>query len=253
MKICTQCNSVEPNDVKICSRCGGNNFNNTYVIDNNHINYNSNFDETEYKKTRKKKMYSMLGVLALILLIIVGLTAVKITHDANTNESNTSISDINQNISGYIKNNIYQNEWADVKFNLGTEWKEASKKQYKSYEDEITKCDFYANNNDETSVAVLVSDLSSPEMLSFSEEQLNREMANGIASGMQNASATEPTYALVANQLYMYSDITGQIDNKDVCITTLVRRIEEKAVIINITSNSVEKNQAIIDSIESCD
>lgn len=58
---------------------------------------------------------------------------------------------------------------------------------------------------------------------------------------MQNASATEPTYALVSNQLYMYSDITGQIDNKDVCITTLVRRIEEKAVIINVTSNSVEK------------
>lgn len=62
-----------------------------------------------------------------------------------------------------------------------------------------------------------------------------------FASGMQNASATEPTYALVSNQLYMYSDITGQIDNKDVCITTLVRRIEEKAVIINVTSNSVEK------------
>lgn len=55
MKICTKCNSVEPDNVKICSRCGGNNFNNTYVIDNNYINYNSNFDETEYKKNKKKR------------------------------------------------------------------------------------------------------------------------------------------------------------------------------------------------------
>ena len=69
--------------------------------------------------------------------------------------------------------NVGLNEWADIKFNLGTEWKEASKKQYKSYEDEITKCDFYANNNDDgTSIAVLVSDLSSPEMLSYSESAL---------------------------------------------------------------------------------
>ncbi|MGN0533085.1 MAG: hypothetical protein ACI4IK_01890 [Eubacterium sp.] len=253
MKTCNKCNSIEQDSAKFCSNCGSQDFNFNYVINNNDIRYDSFEDENDIKKTRKKKMLSMLGVLALILLIIIGIAVVKITHDASKNENNTSASGNFEVICGDIDDGIYQNNWADIKFSMSSEWTEGSKKQYDSYEDKITRCDFYANNNDGESMVVLISDLSSPEMLSYSEEQLNREMANGIASSMQSASATEPTYAMVSNQLYMYSDITGQIDNKNVCISTFVRKIEEKAVIINITSNSVEKNHEIIDSIESCD
>lgn len=253
MKTCNNCNSIEQDSAKICSNCGSQDFNFNYIINKDDISYDTFEDDNDIKKARKKKMFSMLGVLALILLLIIGFAVVKITHDDNKNDNNTSASESFEVIGGNIDEGIYQNNWADIKFSMSTEWTEGSNKQYDSYEDKITKCDFYANDNDGASIVVLISDLSSPEMSSYSEEQLNKEMSNGIASGMQNAIATKPTYALVSNQLYMCSDITGQIDNNDACITTLVRKIEEKAIIINITSHSIERNQEIINSIESCD
>lgn len=255
MKTCNNCNSIEQDSAKICSNCGSQDFNFNYIINKDDISYDTFEDDNDIKKARKKKIFSMIGVLVLILLLIIGFAVVKITHDADANktESNTSASENFEGICGNIEEGIYQNNWADIKFSMSAGWTEGSNKQYDSYEDKITKCDFYANDNDGASIVVLISDLSSPEMSSYSEEQLNKEMSNGIASGMKNAIATKPTYALVSNQLYMCSDITGQIDNNDAFITTLIRKIEEKAVIINITSNSAERNQEIIDSIESCD
>ena len=45
---------------------------------------------------------------------------------------------------GTIENNVYTNEWADMKFELDDTWKKGSDAEFKSYENENTECGLIA-------------------------------------------------------------------------------------------------------------
>lgn len=45
---------------------------------------------------------------------------------------------------GTIENNVYTNEWADMKFELDDTWKQGSDAEFKSYENENTDCGLIA-------------------------------------------------------------------------------------------------------------
>ena len=55
---------------------------------------------------------------------------------------------------------------------------------------------------------------------------------------------------MLGNQLYMFIDTIGKIDEKAVCITTYIRFIDQYAIVINITDDSPKKTHAIADMIE---
>lgn len=259
MKICTNCNNVEADTSKFCSNCGSSSFRDEHSIDNEIYNSQTNYefltDETiiEAKKRRKKKMLSMLGVLALILIVLVFVTAIKVTHDSKvTKPSNDYTNNTEIPYSeGIFENSVYVNNWADIKIELPESWSEASQKQYSSYEDEITTCDFYAENSDGDLLSILFINLSSNDT-TYSEDEILREMTTGISSKLENPNTTEPLYQLLGNQLYLYSDVEGKINDKDMCITSYVRFQDEYAIVINITSKNPENNHSISASIDSC-
>ncbi len=45
---------------------------------------------------------------------------------------------------GTIENNVYTNEWANIKFELDDTWKKGSDAEFKSYENENTECGLIA-------------------------------------------------------------------------------------------------------------
>lgn len=260
MKTCINCNNLEPDSSKFCSNCGGSYFRDEYSTNNNENVFQTNqpflTDDSirETNQRKKKKMFSMLGVLSLILIVLVFATAIKVTHDSKKMSDTTlTYSDTTSFSTGNINNNIYSNEWADIKFDMQDNWSEVSNQQYESYEDEITTCDFYAENSDGSQLAILLIDMSKDDTFNYTESTLIEEFSAGAASGMNNSATSEVMYQLLGNQLYLYTDITGKINGNETCITTYVRMIDDHAIVINITSNSPENNHVIAELIDSCE
>lgn len=258
MKLCNNCNNIEHESSKYCSNCGSSDFktndnerktNYSYYTIQNSANYYN-----DGKNLKKKKMLSMLGVLALIFIILIFVTAFKLVHDAKINKNMdvtySSKDDITYS-AGTIKDGFYSNRWADIKFTMSEGWSEASQDQYKSYEDEITTCDFYAKNTDGSLIAVVFVDLSNEDDLNYSEYDLMKELSVGVLSRFTKFKISDNLYQLIGNQLYLYSDISGNINNSNICITSYIRKNENRAIVINITSNSAEQNHKIAESIES--
>lgn len=80
MKRCTSCNYMERDGANFCSNCG----NSSFEEQRDYYWAESESEEEIFREARirrKKKMYSMLGVLGLIFLFLILFTAVKITLD----------------------------------------------------------------------------------------------------------------------------------------------------------------------------
>lgn len=247
MKICNNCNSTQPDSVKVCTNCGSSSLRNSIEK----ISYYEDYNFAEIKKSRNKKMIYALIIGVLAITVIIALTIIKISLD-NSFDKKQYAESTTCSIDGEIVQNIYTNKWADLKIQLVNNWQNAPDKKYKSYEDKITKCDLYAMNDNNASIVVLITDLSFEEVGNYSEYELINEMSSGIGTRIANAKTEENSYQLIGNQLYLHTNITGMVEKNNISVSLYTRIIDDKAIIINVTSDSIEENQHIVEKIESC-
>ena len=131
-------NCIMPDDNKSCSYFESENFERIHSQGNNmsdkvyeYTKYSINVDVS---RKRKKKMFIMLAVLVIILISLLSFSAIKIIIDSkakNSSQSNNLIQQEEIAFSfGNISGNIYQNKWADIKFALENNWKQAPKEKY---------------------------------------------------------------------------------------------------------------------------
>lgn len=223
------------------------------------ITNTDNYEQLESAKSnnRKKKMFSMLGVLAIILVVLIFVGALKVSIDNKGDDKATDISPTSKEVVsfsfGKVNGNVYENRWADIKCSVNGEWTEATKEQYSTYKDESTTCVFDILSNDKCEIAILLIDLSKhPSFINYSEDMLLSEFSVGVSSKIENANTSKNSYQMLGNQLYLYADVKGKISNREVCVTSYLRKLDDYAIVVNISSNSAEKNHVLSDLIESC-
>lgn len=266
MKICNNCNHCEPDTTDFCSNCESRDFsvNENLINDYDEKKNNKSYDYTENTidfydpNVRKKKMFSMLGILAIILVVLVVFTAIKITLD---NSQKDDIQNNNQTTQeeiafsyGEFNGNIYHNNWADIKCYLDKDWKQVSKEKYDLYKDENTTCDFIAMSNDGSQIAILLIDLSNNQSLVYSsEDELIKDFSLRISNRIEKPKISENQYQMLGNQLYLYSDIEGKTSEKEICITSYIRKKDNYAIVVNISSVNAEKNHVLSEMIYSCE
>lgn len=264
--MCNNYNHCEQDTDKFCSDCGSQDFS----VNKSSFNYyddKKNIESYDYTENtidfygpnvRKKKMFSMLGVLTIILVILVVFTAIKITLD---NSPKKDIKNNNQTTQeeiafsyGKFNGNIYYNNWADIKCSLDNNWKQASKDNYELYNDENTTCDFNAISNDGSQISILIIDLSNNQSLLYSSEnELIKDYSSGISKKIENSKVSVIQYQMLGNQLYQYTDIEGKISEKEICITSYIRKKDNYAIVVNISSVNSEKNHVLSEMIDSCE
>lgn len=247
MKICNNCNSMQPDEASFCSNCGSSSLRN--AVEN--MAYYDNYNFAEVKKRKNKKIAIIISVLALIMVVLLAAAAIKIFSSSAV--PNNGISDDTPDyVYGTISQDVYTNEWADLRFQLTDGWENAAEEKYKAFDGELTKCDFHAIYTDGSNVVVMIMDLSRKEFQSYSENQLLDELSEGFIEGVDNAEKSENSYQTVANQLYSHTSVNGKVDNTDidVCISAYVKKIDNKAVFIAVTSNTIEKNNSVIEMFQ---
>lgn len=261
MKKCNICNLIASDDIKYCSNCGSNDFEKINTQENNMsrevYDYTESSVNSDISNNRKKKMFAMLGVLAIVLVALVAFTAIKITIDSkakNDSQNNKHIQREEVAFSlGEISGNKYRNEWADIQFVLDNNWKQAPKENYSFFEDENATCDFNALSDDNSQITVLLIDLSSKEsLLLLSEDDLVKEYSKGISKKLDEPKTSEIQYQMLGNQVYLYSDVSGKANDNEICITSFLRKKNDYAIIINVSSVNAEKNHKTSEKIESC-
>lgn len=263
MKRCKKCNYVMSDGNNYCSNCGSNDFEIIYTqensMDSGAYEYSEYQIDSEAAKIRKKKMLSMLGVLVIIFLALIAFAAVKMSLDSKAQKESQAENQTQQEeISfsyGDINGNMYRNKWADMQFAFDDNWKQAPKDSYNYFEDKKAVCDFNAVSADNKSqITVFLIDLSNQDSrLTLSEADLLKEYSAEVSKKIDGAKVSEYQYQLIGNSLFVYTDASGQINGNDICVTTYLRRKDDYAILINISSVNAERNQKLSEKFEPCE
>ncbi len=262
MKKCKNCNFVAPDNSNFCSNCGSKNFETVYApesgMSSDVYEYNG-YEIDDETKARKKKMYSMLGVLVIILLAILAFGAIKISLDSKAQKEAQAGNQTQQEETvfsyGEISGNVYRNKWADLRFVFDDNLKQAPKDSYDYLEDKNAVCDFNAISADNKSqIAVFLTDLSNREsLLNLSEADLLKEYSSKVVKRIEGAQLSDSQYQLIGNSLFMYTDVSGKADGNDICVTTYLRKKDNYAIIISVSSAYPERNHKLADKFEPCE
>ncbi len=260
MKLCSKCNNTESDSANFCSNCGSTELIPVHRIKNefgDQINQSVSFENTDPQKelkTRKKKMLAFIGVLIILMLALLTFFFVKTSLDAkeaNRREAEKRSIDYYTPYSpGKVENGVYKNKWADIEITMKSDWKEATKEQYRSVENDCTSCEFYAFTKDNSSISVLCVDLTKiPDVTNQTEDELLFPLLDKVTPDMKDKTVSEMDYEMIGNQLYRYVDTTGQVDGADTCFSSYLRIKDSYAYFISITGETPEKNHALVKTL----
>ena len=262
MKKCKNCGFVMQDNCNFCSNCGSKDFETVYApgsgMENDVYEYNG-YGVDDEAKARKKKMYSMLGVLVIILLAILAVGAIKISIDSKAQKEAQAGNQTQQEETafsyGEISGNVYRNKWADLRFAFDDNLKQAPKDSCEYIEDKSAVCDFNAVSADNKSrITVFLTDLSNREsLLNLSEADLLKEYSSKAAKRIEGSQLSDSQYQLIGNSLFMYADASGKTGGSDICVTTYLRKKDNYAIIISVSSAYPERNHKLADKFEPCE
>lgn len=137
---------------------------------------------------------------------------------------------------GSIKDNVYTNEWANLKFELNDKWCEGSASDYTSYENSTTDCGLIAGKATEGRQLAIVFE-SNPTSL-LNEKSYLDAFVNSIKSASDAYTFSEYTTQTIAGKEFLCVAMTLDAGNANVYQYEYVKLYDGKFISIIVTSTS---------------
>ena len=263
MKKCNVCSAIVNDNDKFCSTCGNADFSVEYnneepkqfIVYPNGINPNGDGAEIRYfsditsaskSKPKKKKGGKVVGIIfAVALLLMAGGLALNIIND-DSDDDNYHYSDIDFT-EGSVIYDQYQNDWADMSFNLSDGWTNGTEDDYAGINNELVTCGLYATKGTST-LTIAFIDISG-DTATNTDDYL-KEYLTGVTGSMDSAKSAEPTYQMFGNYSYVYSDTVGKVGGADLHLASCMRKQDDYIILISVTGASQDSNHMILNQID---
>lgn len=222
MKKCNNCGRVDADSVLFCASCGGQDF--SYQQEGEAQSAQYNFTPTQIKG-KVKAWQIILIALACIAIAAAGVLAV------------INLINATPYTNGKVTDNVYVNEWAELRFDLSNGYKDITEDEREYYEDESSDIGFAAEKTDSSVyIALSFQDLGSTR--GYSEKEGMDDFLEGYSDELKTDYGVTPTVSeyfkySVAGKEYTTSKVeVGGIFSEYHCI-----RFEgEYAVILSVTA-----------------
>ena len=236
MKKCKNCGKLNSNTVLFCSDCGSDDFD---IRQTEEFSQDTRFDFTPTEiKGRVKAWQVILIALGCIALIAAGIFAVK------------SILSVKSYTKGEIVENVYTNEWAELKFVIDGGFSDVTAEEAQYLEDQYSEVGFIAyDESSGYSISVLYYHIGNTN--GYSEKEGMDDHLLGYADGFEDIGIT-PTISeyfqySVADKAYT----TAKIDFESLGVEYKCIRYEgEYAIIITVIAPTEEEVKSIISKFE---
>ncbi len=223
-------------------------------------------DEQTIKKRKNRRLFFSLGGIAICLVILVVTFALKgafmeeeepvdLSALASLAEQYTSSSSRQDDTSaanstdtpetmpfsyGSIENNVYSNQWANLRFDMGENWVEAPQEAYDTYYTDTTSCDFYCVNAKSHLIAVVFTDISSMwEIDLYSDADLMQDYIEVFIEQLGEPVSQNTEETVFAGQTYQHSDL---LFSNNVCFSIYLRRQDDYIITCLITGEDAREN-----------
>ncbi len=136
---------------------------------------------------------------------------------------------------GSVSNNVYTNEWANIKFELDSTWKEGPASDYKTYENTTTDCGLIAGIATEGRQFAIVFE---KDITKSYDEKEYLDNATKMLSGVTGYTYGDYYKKTVAGKEYLGVDITLNANGVTVYQAMFVKLYDGRFIAFSVTSAS---------------
>lgn len=237
MKNCKNCGRALSDDALFCSGCGGNDF----AVNSAEANTQDgqfNFTPTEIKG--KIKAWQIIVIaLGCIALIAAGILAVK------------NILSVKSYSRGEMVDNVYTNDWAEIKYVFDNGFEDATATEGVYYDDEYVDVGFVAlRNEDGASVSITFQHLGNTR--GYSEREGMDDYLEGYEEEIKAETGITPTVSAQFKHSIAGKEYTAvRVDIPGVCVEYHCIRFDgEYATVITAYAINNEDAEAFLSNFE---
>lgn len=264
-KRCYNCKTIVDQNINFCPDCGNNQFewvdkDITMQLRTEHSPwYNQEVSNTtrEQNKIEEKRSNKLkIIVITMILIIIVGsLFAILMSFFSNNDADISNQGPKVEYTKGELVNNVYYNEWADIKVSIPEGYSNATEDEYSNSTDEVSDCllIFYEPSGD--NMIISAQDISSYPNISVDAylDGIMQNMENdvSIVFGLENVDITYwvnkeriqlhgYTYVQLSYQIAIKGEGQSRIQN------IYARKIDNRILMFITSVDTEEKNKYLL-------
>ena len=268
MKKCNKCSNIVNENDKFCLKCGNNDFTLEqtenkeepieFIYFRDGINPDGIGREVRYlnksvlsngpqEPKKDKKNSKVLGyiVAGLLLLIIVGMALTSL-NDKSENSNNNDYEYEEENVEftkGSIIDGIYQNEWADMSFDLKDGWEIKDKES----DNEVITYGLSATKDFSTLTIAFVKTYENEENIDIYDYL--EDYISGLKSAIENPVVIGPEYNMFGDHSYIYADVYGTANKIPIYFTSGMRRVNNYIVVVTASGITKESTHEIFNQI----
>lgn len=249
-KQCKSCGSNVPNDANFCQMCGG-----AYFTINNQTPIQQNYNQTwqhpiPQNQPPKKKTGLTIGIIVAVLIVLAGIgeLAERVFQELGYGDNNSEETSEKLYYSkGTFDGSIYENKWADIKFELPEGYSNADLDLYNAAEDSNTECGMYFMADD-TMGMICICYEKLPSFPVYDEEKY-LDLAMKSLENLSGITYEIPdTYTTANIGGYAYAKAECAFNNGygDFANTFYVRKLDDYMIIISAAGVNSGSNDALV-------
>lgn len=239
MKKCKNCGKPNADTVMFCADCGSDSFD---VHQTEEFSEDPRFDFTPAEIKGKVKAWQVILIaLGCIALIAAGVFAVQSIFSAKTYTK------------GEIVENVYTNEWAEIKFVIDGDLKDVTVEEGQYLEDEYCEVGFYAySEGTDSLVSVSVEYSYLGNTRGYSEREGMDDYLSGYTDGFEEDFGIVPAISEYFKYEVAEKDYTtARVDFADICSEYKCIRFEGKyAIIITVIAPNEDAVRSVLSKFE---
>lgn len=274
---CNNCGNEYNSELGMCPNCGETEY---LKIETNHFSngaVNQGQSEplplpipqpTETKKSLKKWQTALIAIAGILVVIIISVTntlrdynekqKIDDEFDAAFGDLGDDLEDFDDDTDeiaytkGTFENNIYTNEWANIKLTVPEGYIEGNSANYDSFSDGgITECGLYLMSPQYEMYAITFVDISSQKYVD--ENIFLSQLSAGISqTDIENVKYTIPEKfedITIAGENYIVAHYKATTFGVDMVQSYYVRKIGDRLCNIVIINSTKEENDALVSNI----
>ena len=152
--------------------------------------------------------------------------------------------------TGEITDDIYVNEWADIRFALSDGWVNGEAQDYEDINNSIVTCGLYAENSANT-LTINYVDTGEENMSAKSLESYLDDYVSGMTTPLDSHEISESEYKMVGGYSYLCADLKGEASGYTIYFTTCMREQDGYLIMITVVGASKAENYSILEKISS--
>ena len=179
-----------------------------------------------------------------------GVTPAKDAASDETTASQTTASAGSDDAAGYMKGTVsdgeYANAWLNIRMSVPTGWTEDDASGYAEWEDEKTECGFSCTSPNHDSVAIVFYDADPGDTAEGFRDSYDASLKE---RSVKMKSDPVHTRVKLGGKRYLCSDVVFSDGTNEYAESTYFMLLDGKMVVIFIVGDTVDDNDAIMQTI----